>query len=72
KLEERRAGRLEEVIIRQLDAGIAGIDDAAVAGMLVAYEPVWAIGTGETATPDDAAEAHGVLRARLRERIGDE
>ncbi len=71
KLEERKAGRLEEVILRQLEAGMAGIDDAAVAGMLVAYEPVWAIGTGETATPDDAAEAHGVLRARLRERIGD-
>jgi len=71
KLEERAAGRLEEVVLRQLDAGIAGLDDAAVAGILVAYEPVWAIGTGETATPDDAAEAHGRLRARLRERIGD-
>ena len=67
---ERKAGRLEEVIIRQLEAGIAEIDAGDVAGMLVAYEPVWAIGTGETATPDDAAEAHGVLRARLREGIG--
>mgnify|MGYP001065205531 CR=1 FL=1 len=70
-LEERKAGRLEEVILRQLDAGIAGIPDDAVAGMLVAYEPVWAIGTGETATPADATDAHGRLRARLRDRIGD-
>ncbi len=70
-LEERKAGRLEEVILRQLEAGIAGIDHAAVASMLVAYEPVWAIGTGETATPEDAADAHGRLRERLRERVGD-
>ena len=71
-IEERKAGRLEEVILRQLDAGLQRIDDAAVAAMLVAYEPVWAIGTGETATPDDAADAHARLRARLRERLGDE
>jgi triosephosphate isomerase len=70
-LEERKAGRLEEVILRQLDAGIAGIGPEDVAGILIAYEPVWAIGTGETATPQDAADAHGLLRARLRERIGD-
>lgn len=70
-IEERRAGRLEEVILRQLDAGLDGIGDAAVAGALIAYEPVWAIGTGETATPDDAADAHGRLRAHLRERIGE-
>ncbi|MFO7892610.1 MAG: triose-phosphate isomerase [Longimicrobiales bacterium] len=71
KLDERKAGRLEEVIVGQLDAGIAAIADDAIAGMLVAYEPVWAIGTGETATPADAADAHGRLRARLRARIGD-
>lgn len=71
KLEERRAGRLEEVILRQLDAGTAQVSDEAVAAMLVAYEPVWAIGTGETATPGDAADAHGRLRARLRERLGE-
>jgi triosephosphate isomerase (TIM) len=70
-IEERRAGRLEEVILRQLDAGIQGLDDPDLAHLLIAYEPVWAIGTGETATPDDAADAHGRLRARLRERVGD-
>jgi triosephosphate isomerase len=70
-IDERRDGRLEEVILRQLDAGLEGIDDEAVARALIAYEPVWAIGTGETATPDDAADAHGRLRARLRDRIGE-
>lgn len=70
-IEERRAGRLEEVILRQLDAGIQGIDDLDLAFLLIAYEPVWAIGTGETATPEDAADAHGRLRARLRDRLGD-
>ncbi len=71
KLEERKEDRLEEVILRQLEAGLADIEDATVAGMLVAYEPVWAIGTGETATPADAADAHGRLRASLRDRIGE-
>jgi triosephosphate isomerase (TIM) len=70
-IEERRAGRLEEVILRQLDAGTQGLDPSDFPFLLVAYEPVWAIGTGETATPKDAADAHGRLRARLRERIAD-
>ena len=70
-LEERKAGRLEEVIVRQLEAGLSAIGDEVVARSLVAYEPVWAIGTGETATPADAAEAHARLRERLQERIGD-
>ncbi len=70
-IDERRAGRVREVILRQLEAGLAAVAAAAVARMLLAYEPVWAIGTGETATPEDAADAHAILRARLRERIGD-
>jgi len=74
-LEERRAGRLEEVILRQLDAVLGGADLAGRISdggpLLLAYEPVWAIGTGETATPEDAAQAHGVLRGRLGELIGD-
>ena len=71
KLEERKAGRLEEVLVRQLDAGIADLDEDRMAAIIIAYEPVWAIGTGETATPDDAADAHGRIRARLRERLAD-
>lgn len=68
-LEQRRAGRLEEILVRQLDAAIRGLGEvgAAVSRVLLAYEPVWAIGTGETATPGDASEAHGILRARLEE-----
>jgi len=65
-LDERRAGRLEEVLLRQLDAVLEILP--AGADWLLAYEPVWAIGTGETATPSDASEAHAILRARLRAR----
>ena len=68
-LAERSAGRLSEVILRQLDAALEGLTEER-AQFLLAYEPVWAIGTGETATPLDAAEAHGILRRRMRERIG--
>ena len=67
-LEERRAGRALDVILGQLDAALEGAGSPS--GFLLAYEPVWAIGTGETATPEDAASAHGALRARLAEIAG--
>ena len=70
-LEERREARVEEVIVRQLDAALLGVPEDAKKSVLVAYEPVWAIGTGETATVDDVAEAHGILRRRLEEVRGD-
>ena len=70
-LDERRGGQVEEVIVRQLDAALLGVAEDAKNPILVAYEPVWAIGTGETATTDDVAEAHGILRRRLREIRGD-
>jgi triosephosphate isomerase len=63
-LEERRAGRVEEVVLRQLEAALGPLTDGE-GRFLVAYEPVWAIGTGETATPDDASAAHGTIRGRL-------
>ncbi|MDT8342422.1 MAG: triose-phosphate isomerase [Longimicrobiales bacterium] len=63
-LEERRAGQLEAVLHRQLDAVLDALPPSA-SGWILAYEPVWAIGTGETATPADATQAHGVLRARV-------
>ena len=69
-LDERREGRVEEVIVRQLDAALLGVSEDANNSFLVAYEPVWAIGTGETATIDDVADAHGILRRRLREVRG--
>lgn len=72
KLEEREAGRLREVLLRQLDTATEGLGDEDLRRIIVAYEPVWAIGTGVNATPDDAAGAHAILRARLAERLGDE
>jgi triosephosphate isomerase (TIM) len=75
-LEERRGGRVADVILRQLEAVLApeAMRERIGGGqrLLLAYEPVWAIGTGETATPVDASEAHGILRERLGERVGPE
>jgi triosephosphate isomerase (TIM) len=72
-LEERKRGELERVLVGQLDAviGTESIRDGVIAGgaFVLAYEPVWAIGTGETATPGDAAEAHALLRSLLSERL---
>lgn len=62
-LEEREAGRTNEVIVRQLQAGLAERD--ATKRVIVAYEPVWAIGTGKVATPEQAGEAHATLRKAL-------
>lgn len=66
KLAEREAGETESVVLRQLRAGLAGADAAHVAQVLIAYEPVWAIGTGKNATPDDASRVHRVIRAELK------
>ena len=70
-LAEREAGQTAEVVERQLTAGLAELDDPQVASIMLAYEPVWAIGTGRTATPDDASEIHGVLRRALVSRVGE-
>lgn len=70
-LAEREQGLTEEVVRRQLAAGLAELDDQAVGRIMLAYEPVWAIGTGKTATPDDAAQIHGVLRQALVQRAGE-
>ena len=71
-LEERRAGELEAVLSRQVESALAALDRTGRpwTGMVLAYEPVWAIGTGETATPDDAAEAHGLVRDMLDRAVG--
>lgn len=71
-LQEREQGSLEDVIIRQLDTAVMGLDAGLAALMLIAYEPVWAIGTGKNATPDDASHAHGILRGRLSQEFGEE
>jgi triosephosphate isomerase len=70
-LAEREAGRTEEVIARQAEAGLAELRLEDLGRLLVAYEPVWAIGTGRTATAEQAREAHGFLRGRLRGRWGE-
>jgi triosephosphate isomerase len=69
-LEERDAHHTESVVLRQLRAGLAELTPDAVRGMAVAYEPVWAIGTGRNASPDDAATVHGILRGALKGVIG--
>ena len=70
-LEQRERGETERLVLSQLRAGVASLDPAHVATMLVAYEPVWAIGTGRNATPEDAAAVHRVLRAALRDLAGE-
>ena len=67
-LEQREAGQTSVVVGRQLSAVLELLDVDAAARIVVAYEPVWAIGTGKTATPAMAQEVHAQLRSQLRER----
>ncbi len=68
QLSEREADKTEEVLDTQLDRGLEGLDVEALGNVVIAYEPVWAIGTGVTATPDQAEAAHAYLRNRLDDR----
>jgi len=72
RLEEREGGRTEEVLKGQFANGIAGLTEAQFAKIVIAYEPVWAIGTGKTATPEIAADAHRVIRAEVSAKFGKE
>ena len=69
-LADRDAGRTLAVVDDQLAAALAGIDAASAPRLVIAYEPVWAIGTGRTASPAQAQEVHAHLRKRLAERLG--
>lgn len=69
-LEERDANRTFEVLDTQVKAAIEGVSAGQFATMVVAYEPVWAIGTGRTATPDQAQDAHAHIRSRLKQWLG--
>jgi triosephosphate isomerase (TIM) len=64
----RDAGETEEVLERQLQAGLGGLESGQIEGVVIAYEPIWAIGTGRTATPDQAQEASAFIRDVLRMR----
>ena len=66
-LEEREAGNADSVVARQVNAILQRCDDAALLNSVFAYEPVWAIGTGITATPAQAQSMHGLIRSLLRE-----
>ena len=69
-LQEREAGKTEEVLLRQTKRGLAEISANAAAPIVIAYEPIWAIGTGKTATPEMAAEAHCIIRAEVARLLG--
>src|SRR5687768_62483 len=71
-LEEREAGQTMAVLDRQIKDGLDGLTGDQVAAMVIAYEPVWAIGTGRNATPEQAGEAHAHIRQRLRQWFGAE
>jgi triosephosphate isomerase len=67
---ERQKGDMEEVLLRQIVGSLASADAADAANITIAYEPVWAIGTGKTATPEQAQEAQAFIRSELRRKFG--
>jgi len=72
-LEENEAGKTEDVVSRQIKQGLADITEAQAADITIAYEPVWAIGTGRAATPEDANNVHkNVIRPLLKEQFGED
>jgi triosephosphate isomerase len=71
-LEEREDGRVSEVVLGQLESAVAGLDEAQVSRIIIAYEPVWAIGTGRTATPEVAEEVHSMIRQWLQDTFSEE
>jgi len=70
-LEQRESGEMDEVLRAQIRVGLDGLGAADFERLVLAYEPVWAIGTGLTATPEQANEAHGFTRALVREQFGE-
>jgi len=69
-LEEREAGRTEAVLAQQVDGSLEGVEVADPAALVIAYEPVWAIGTGRNATAEQAQAAHRFIRERVSGRLG--
>src|SRR5437868_6106354 len=71
-LAERESNQTEEVLVRQTSIALSGIEAAKAGPIVIAYEPVWAIGTGRTATPEIADEAHKIVRAQVAKSLGQE
>src|SRR5262249_4583821 len=69
-LQEGEGARAEAVWETQVSGGLAGVAKRSLAHLVIAYEPVWAIGTGRNATPDQAEQAHAFLRRRIGEKFG--
>jgi triosephosphate isomerase (TIM) len=69
-LEERDAGETRDKVVGQVTAGLLGLSPEQIGGMVIAYEPIWAIGTGRTATPDDAQVVCGSIRALVADLAG--
>ena len=72
KLQEREDGKTLSIIEEQVREGMEGLSTEEASGLVVAYEPVWAIGTGKTATPQQAEEVHDFIRKKIRELYGEE
>ncbi len=72
KLDVRKAGEQVPFVLAQIDKCLAGLSGDEVGALVIAYEPVWAIGTGEVATPEDAQEVCGAIRGRVAELVGQE
>ncbi|MFA7396762.1 MAG: triose-phosphate isomerase, partial [Sphaerochaetaceae bacterium] len=70
-LEEREGGKLTEVLHTQITKGLNEVSSEQMSKIIVAYEPVWAIGTGKTATPDDANDAHAFIRSEVEKLYGE-
>ena len=70
-LDERESGRMFEILRQQVTEGLKDLDAAAMANVVVAYEPVWAIGTGKTASDEQAQEAHAFIRGLLQDQFGE-
>jgi triosephosphate isomerase len=70
RLEDHQSGKTNDVLVRQFAAGVAGLTEEQFARISVAYEPVWAIGTGQTATPQIASDAHKLIRCEAEKRFG--
>lgn len=72
RLEDHQAGKTRQILVQQFAGGLAGLTEEQFAKIAIAYEPVWAIGTGQTATPEIASKAHKIIREEAEKRFGEE